>query len=294
MLMNVDLATGPTTSLGFLTGVAILSITKQGLPIPPPLIAAALSFSVGAISLVMGLLRLGWIINFVTVPMLVGFQMTSALILVQGQVPVILGESDVSTSFIQQGKDILLQIQTTQPLSLAIGVASIVLISTLKLMGKYWARKSRILRVLSNTRNAVVIIIFTSVSFIINRDLSIPQFPISGPVPRGIRFPQPPTQVVLLILTRAALPVFIAAASEHLVFAKTFSRRNHYEIDPSQELVSLGTMNIANGAFGGMPVAGSLSLSAVNSTTGVRSPLGGLFTSAIVLLAIHKMTEVFR
>jgi sodium-independent sulfate anion transporter 11 len=88
--------------------------------------------------------------------------------------------------------------------------------------------------------------------------------------------------------------VFIAAASEHLIFTKTFSRRNHYEIDPSQELVSLGIMNIANGAFGGMPVAGSLSLSAVNSTTGVRSPLGGLFTSAIVLLAIHKMTEVFR
>ncbi|PQE22125.1 sulfate permease protein [Rutstroemia sp. NJR-2017a BBW] len=289
-----DLATGPTTSLGLLTGVAILSITAQGLPIPPAVIAAALSFSIGAISLVVGLLRLGWVINFVTVPMLVGFQMTSALILVQGQVPVILGESDVSTSFIQQGTDILLQIKTTQPLSLAIGVASIVLLIALKLMGKHWAHKSSIVRVLSNTRNAVVIVIFTGVSFIINKDLSIPQFPIAGKFPQGIRFPQPPTQVVLLILTRAALPVFIAAASEHLIFTKTFSRRNHYEIDPSQELVSLGIMNVANGAFGGMPVAGSLSLSAVNSTTGVRSPLGGLFTSAIVLLAIHRMTEVFR
>lgn len=291
--MHADIATGPTTSLGLLTGAVVLSITAQGILIPPALIAAALSFSVGAISLVVGLLKLGWILNFITVPMIVGFQMTSALILIQAQVPLILGESNVSTLFVQQGMDILKQIKTTQPLSLAIGVASIVIIIGLKLIGKRWGHKSSIIRVLSNTRNAFVIIVFTGVSFIINRELIIPQFPISGPVPRGIQSPQPPTQIVLLVLTQA-FPVFIAAASEHLIFAKSFARQNHYTIDPSQELVFLGFSNIANGAFGGMPVTGSLSLSSVNSVLRVKSPLSGLFTMAIVLLGIHELTEVLK
>lgn len=96
MLRFIDITTGPTASLSLLTNVVVLSITADGLPIPPALIASGLSFSIGAISLLFGLLNLGWILNFVTVPMLVGFQMSAALIIVQGQVPLIWGESGVS------------------------------------------------------------------------------------------------------------------------------------------------------------------------------------------------------
>ncbi|KAJ8058343.1 hypothetical protein OCU04_012535 [Sclerotinia nivalis] len=289
-----DIATGPTTSLSLLTNVVVLSITAQGLPIPPALIASAISFSIGAVSLLIGLLNLGWILNFVTVPMLVGFQMSAALIIIQGQIPLILGESGVSQNFTRQGMEIPKNIATTQPLSLAVGVASIVIIILLKLMGKKWGHKSSIIRVLSNLRNAFAIVISTGVSFVINRELIIPQFPIAGTaVPQGIQSPQPPTKIVLLVATKS-FPVFIAAVVEHLIFAKSFARKHNYEIDESQELVFLGTANIVNGLFGGMPVSGSLSLSAVNSATGVRSPLGGLFSAGIVFLAINQLTEAFK
>ncbi|KAI9644963.1 hypothetical protein NHQ30_006998 [Ciborinia camelliae] len=288
-----DVATGPTTSLSLLTNAVVLSIVAQGLAIPPALIASALSFSIGAMSLLFGLLNLGWILNFVTVPMLVGFQIAAALIIIQSQIPLILGESGVGQIFTKQGLEILKNIATTQPLSLAIGVASILIIILLKLMGKEWGHKNRIIRVLSNLRNAFVIAIFTLVSFIHNRQLTIPRFPIAGTIPQGIQSPQLPTKLVLLVATKA-FPVFIAAAAEHLIFAKSFARKHNYEIDQSQELVFLGTANIMNGLFGGMPVSGSLSLSAVNSGIGVRSPLSGLFSTGIVLLAINGLNEAFK
>ncbi|KAF7868616.1 hypothetical protein EAF04_005147 [Stromatinia cepivora] len=288
-----DIATGPTTSLSLLTNAVVLSITAQGLPLPPALIASALSFSIGAVSLLIGLLNLGWILNFVTVPMLVGFQMSAAFFIIQGQIPLILGESGVNQDVTRQGMEIPQNITTTQPLSLAVGVAAILIIILLKLTGKKWGHKSSIIRVFSNLRNAIVIAIFTGVSFIINRELITPQFPIAGAAPQGIQFPQPPTKIVLLVATKS-FPVFIAAVAEHLIFAKSFACQHNYEIDESQELVFLGTTNIVNGFFGGMPVSGSLSLSAINSATGVRSPLSGLFSAGIVFLAINQLMEAFK
>ncbi|KAK6595158.1 sulfate permease [Botrytis cinerea] len=270
-----DIATGPTTSLSLLTNAVVLSITAEGFPVPPALIASGLSFSIGTFSLLFGLLNLGWILNFVTVPMLVGFQMSAALIIVQGmQIPK--------------------NIATTQPLSLAVGVASIVIIILLKLMGKKWGHKSSIIRILSNLRNAFVIAISTTISFIINKDLVIPQFPIAGTVALTLQSPQLPTKLVLLVAKKSFPVSFIAAIAQHLIFAKSFAREHNYEIDESQELVFLGTANIVNSFFGGMPVSGSLSLSAVNSTTGVRSPLSGLFSAGFVFLAINMLTETFQ
>lgn len=203
MLRTVDIATGPTTSLSLLTNAVVLSITAEGFPVPPALIASGLSFSIGAFSLLFGLLNLGWILNFVTVPMLVGFQMSAALIIVQGQIPLILGESGVGQDFTLQGMQIPKNIATTQPLSLAVGVASIVIIILLKLVGKKWGHKSSIIRILSNLRNAFVIAISTTISFIINKDLVIPQFPIAGTVALTLQSPQLPTKLVLLVAKKS-------------------------------------------------------------------------------------------
>ncbi|QSZ28878.1 hypothetical protein DSL72_003383 [Monilinia vaccinii-corymbosi] len=288
-----DIATGPTTSLSLLTNAVVLSITAEDLPIPPALIASALSFSIGVMFLLLGLLNLGWILNFVSVPMLVGFQMAAAVIICQGQLPLILGESGVGLNFTTQMPEIIQNIKTTQPLSLAVGAGSIVIIVLLKFVGKKWGEGSTIIRVLSNLRNAFVIVVFTAVSFLVNKNLIIPRFPIAGTLPQGIQAPQAPSKIVLFVATKA-MPVFLAAAAEHLIFAKSFARQHKYEVDESQELVFLGTANMVNGVFGGMPVSGSLSLTAINSSTGVRSPFGGLFSSGLVFLAINAISDQFK
>jgi sodium-independent sulfate anion transporter 11 len=87
-----------------------------------------------------------------------------------------------------------------------------------------------------------------------------------------------------------SLAVFIAAALEHVAIAKSFGRRNNYSIDQSQELTFLGVTNILDSFFGGMAVGGAASRTAVNSESGVKSPLGGIFTTGAVLVSIYALT----
>jgi sodium-independent sulfate anion transporter 11 len=86
------------------------------------------------------------------------------------------------------------------------------------------------------------------------------------------------------------ITVFIASALEHLAIAKSFGRRHGYTIDESQELCFLGISNFANGFFFTMPTGGAFSRTAVNSESGVKSPLGGLVTSGFVIIAIYFLT----
>lgn len=89
----------------------------------------------------------------------------------------------------------------------------------------------------------------------------------------------PATVIVLLI--------------EHIAISKSFARINNYTINPSQELVAVGFTNIFGPFFGGYPATGSCSRTAINSNAGVRTPLAGIFTAFVVLLALYVLTGVF-
>lgn len=63
---------------------------------------------------------------------------------------------------------------------------------------------------------------------------------------------------------------------ENIVIAQAFARKNHYEVDPTQELMALGVANIASSFFSGYPITGSFSRSTVNAMSGVATQLGGM------------------
>ncbi len=89
----------------------------------------------------------------------------------------------------------------------------------------------------------------------------------------------PATVIVLLI--------------EHIAIAKSFGRVNNYIINPSQELVAIGVTNIFGPFLGAYPATGSFSRTAIKSKAGVRTPLAGVITAVVVLLAIYALTAVF-
>jgi MFS superfamily sulfate permease-like transporter len=92
----------------------------------------------------------------------------------------------------------------------------------------------------------------------------------------------PPKTPDLALIKRVFAPsvaVFLAASLEHIAIAKSFGRKNHYTISANQELTFLGVANLANSFFGGMAVGGAASRTAVNSESGVKSPLSGIVTS---------------
>jgi len=80
---------------------------------------------------------------------------------------------------------------------------------------------------------------------------------------------------------------------EHIAISKSFGRVNNYIINPSQELVAIGFTNIFGPFLGGYPATGSFSRTAIKSKAGVRTPLAGIFTAVIVLLALYALTSVF-
>jgi len=80
---------------------------------------------------------------------------------------------------------------------------------------------------------------------------------------------------------------------EHIAISKSFGRINNYVINPSQELVAVGFTNLLGPFLGAYPATGSFSRTAIKSKAGVRTPLAGIFTAVIVLLALYALTAVF-
>ena len=92
--------------------------------------------------------------------------------------------------------------------------------------------------------------------------------------------PDLPLTIIVLIL-------------EHIAISKSFGRINNYVINPSQELVAVGFTNLIGPFLGAYPATGSFSRTAIKSKAGVRTPLAGIFTAVIVLLALYALTAVF-
>jgi sodium-independent sulfate anion transporter 11 len=258
------------------------------------MVVPAVSFSVGFLSLMMGVLNLGWLLDFVSLPILTGFMLGAGLLIAQAQVPILLGETSVGLTFIEQGKGILTQLGTAQPLTILIGVSSILILVILQVVGTRFGRRHFFISTFTSCRYAIVLIAFTGLSYGLNRDRLVPLWAVTGEIPTGLRAPQQPSNWLLVgLVAMKSLPVFFATAIEHLAVAKAFGRQHRYTIDPSTELTYLGVTNIVNGFFGGMPVGGTLSRTAVNSASNVTSPLSGVFTSAVVLLGIFTLKGAF-
>ena len=81
--------------------------------------------------------------------------------------------------------------------------------------------------------------------------------------------------------------------SEHIAISKSFGRVNNYVISPSQELIAIGVTNLIGPFFGAYPATGSFSRTAIKSKAGVRTPLAGVITALVVLLAIYALPPVF-
>lgn len=106
----------------------------------------------------------------------------------------------------------------------------------------------------------------------------------------GIKAPKmPPTTLFAKVFPSAIAP-FLAGVIEHLAIAKAFARKNGYVIDPAQELVYLGVTNFFNSFFSSMPVGGAMSRTAVNSSSGVKSPVFALISGGVVVLSIFALS----
>lgn len=287
-LRCLDLSTGPTSIISLLTAGIIGDFTTEGNS--PQVIASTVALMIGIYSMVMGFFKLGFLLDFISVPVLNGFVSAAALVILLGQVPSIFGE-DAGTGTATIIHDIFAHLPEAQPLTIAIGFSGIVLLFGLEFMGKRWGKKYKAIWLLSISRAALTLLIFTTISFAVNRNRADdPLFAISKIKADGISVPKPPSVSLAARLASRSIAPFVAAALEHLAIGKAFGRKNNYSIDTSQELCYLGVTNFLNSFFSGMGVGGAMSRTAVNSESGVKSPLSGLITAGFVILSIYELT----
>ena len=94
-------------------------------------------------------------------------------------------------------------------------------------------------------------------------------------------------------LATAAVAITLVGFMESIAVAKVYARRHRYEIDPNQELVGLGMANIASGLFGGFPVTGGFSRTAVADEAGTKTALASIVAALLIIPAVLFLTPVF-
>jgi sodium-independent sulfate anion transporter 11 len=286
LILAVDISTGPTTTTALLTGQIILGLAHFKVPVP--LVTAAVSFSIGIWSIILGLFNFGFIFDLLSLPMVLGLLVAIGNVVMVAQIPGILGLTGISPIFVQQMPQIIGKLSQSKPTSIGLAATSIVILAILQFVGKKWGHKSAVVRILAIQRNILVISIYTGISYVVNKDLEAPIWQVLGPIQTQLPTPHIPPMSLVQGLFLSSITLTVTIALEHVAFAKAFGHANSYSSNSSQEMFYIGIVNLINSFFGAMPVGGGdLPRAAVNSASGVKSPLGGIFTSVTVLGSMY-------
>ena len=243
--------------------------------------------------MVLGFLKLGFLLEFISVPILSGFISGIAVTIILGQVDSLLGEDGVGDGTAKTIHDVFHQLPTCNGNAVAVGFCSIILLKGLEILGKKYGKKSKVIFYFSTSKQFIALLLFTGVSYAVNKKFSDPDdylFEVAKVKAHGIETPRMPDATLIGKVSAKSIAPFIAAAIEHTSIARAFGLRNNYVTDQSQELTYLGLTNFFNSFFHSMGVGGAMSRTAVNSSCNVRSPLSGLITTAVVLVSIYELT----
>ncbi|KAK3309260.1 sulfate transporter family-domain-containing protein [Chaetomium strumarium] len=285
-----DLSTGPTSLISLLTAEIIKQL--RGEQWSPSEIASAVAVMIGIYGLVIGLLKLGFLLELISLPILSGFISAVAITIALNQMDSLLGEPNVGDGTATQIHDIFQQLPQANVYACAVGFTGILFLTVLDQAGKRWGKKNRIVWFLSITRAFITLVIFTGVGYAVNRsrgDADSFLFEVVQVKSNGQEAPRVPNPTLLSKVAGPSVAVFIGSAVEHTAIARGFGVRNHYVTDQSQELTFYGVANIANSFFHAIGVGGAMSRTAVNSACNVKSPLSGFVTTAVVLVSIFKL-----
>lgn len=302
-----DVTIGPVAVMSLQTANVIREVMdKAGDAYRPEIIASALAFMCGVICLGIGLLRVGWIIEFIPTPAVSGFMTGSAITIAVGQVPKLMGIPNIVTNGPACYRiiiDTLKGLPNTK-IDAAFGLTSLVFLYAARMLcnrlPKRFPKLARACFFASVLRNAFVIIIATAATYAWLKDFkprNYKKFPISvlGPVPSGFQHVHAVDLNHNLLSDLAGqIPVsVIVLLLEHIAISKSFGRLNNYKINPNQELIAIGVTNLIGPNFGAYAATGSFSRTAIKSKSGVRTPLAGWVTGIVVIIALFALTDAF-
>ncbi|WP_196260295.1 SulP family inorganic anion transporter [Pelagibacterium limicola] len=290
---STTLAVGPVAVVSLMTAAAVGRVAAEGTAdyASAAIVLAMLS---GLFLLAMGALRLGFIANFLSHPVIAGFITASGIIIATSQLGGLLGITVGGHAMPELLASLLAHIREINWPTLAIGGLSLALLLWIRLDLGNWLKRLSVpdgaARLI--VRAGPVLVIAVTMGLSVWLDLGRNGVALVGDVPQGLPMLSLPGITLELILA-LALPAAILSLVgfvESVSVAQTLAARRRERIEPDQELIGLGTANIAASLGGGYPVTGGFARSVVNFDAGAATPAAGAFTAIGIALATLLLT----
>ncbi|MGH3038825.1 MAG: SulP family inorganic anion transporter [Gaiellaceae bacterium] len=273
-----QLIVGPEGSISTLVAAGVLGLAVAGSPAAAEL-AAMLALLVAACFLSARVLDLGWIADYFSRPVLIGYIHGVAVVLVIGQLGKLFGLSIEAREPLKQLWEVIRELGDLSGATLAVGLVALAALLLLR----------RFVPLLPGALLIVIAAIGLSWAF----DFESSGVAIVGEIPAGLpsfTVPTPPLEDVIRLLP-AAVGIFLVSFADEILTARSFAGKHHQHVRASQELLAMGAASAAAGFTQGFSIGASGSRTAVNDAMGARTQIAGLFAAGTIVVILLFLTE---
>ncbi len=292
------LAVGPVAIVSLLTS-AVLSTLATPESTAYVSLAITLALMVAVIQITLGVLRIGFLVNFLSHPVLVGFSAAAAIVIGFSQVKHVLGVSVARTAhFYTDVAAVWQQLGNLNGTTLLMGTGGVVLLIYFKtLLKKHLLRlgvPETVATLSAKIGPLLVVLIGATLTATLALDTTA-NVAIIGPVPAGLPVLTLPSvdYATLRSLFPTAMAISFVGYMESISVAKSLASRKREKIGANMELFALGIANLGAAFTGGYPVTGGFSRSLVNYSAGARSTVASLITALLLTVAVVFLTPLF-
>jgi high affinity sulfate transporter 1 len=270
------LVLGPDSSLGPMIAATILPIVgSNGSPEHAIALASMLALLVGAVMIVAGVAKLGFVADLLSKPTQIGYMNGLALTILIGQLPKLFGFSVSADGLINEARGFVDGLSSGEAVgaAIAIGVLSLVVILAL---GRWMPKVPGVL--------VAVVLAIAAASALNLADHGVS---LVGSLPKGfppLTVPNPVSDLPLLVA--GAVGIALVALTDTISTASAFAARTGQEIDGNGEMIGIGAANVAAGFFQGFPVSTSGSRTAVAEQAGAKTQVTGVVGAALIVLML--------
>jgi len=290
---STSLAVGPVAVVSLMTATAVGRLAAEGTT-DYASAAVLLALLSGLMLAVMGVLRLGFVANFLSHPVISGFITASGIIIAAGQLGGLLGISARGQTLPEIIQSLASSLGDINFYTVAVGLFALGLLVWIRTSLKHWLTRLKVPEGAAKVlvRAGPVFVVFLTMGASALFELGAKGVALVGAVPQGLpmlslpRFDLETVQALLV----PALIISIVGFVESISVAQTLAAKRRERIAPNQELIGLGASNIAAAIGGGYPVTGGFARSVVNFDAGAATPAAGAFTAVGIALATLLLT----
>jgi len=268
------LSVSTTTTIAILTGAAIDSVPGAA----PAAVVAELAILVGAMLLAARALRLGFVANFISEPVLTGFKAGIGLVIVVDQVPKLLGIHIDKAGFFRDVASIVAHLPGTSMATLGVALGTFAVI----VIFERFAPRAP----------TPLIAIAAGIAASALMGLKAMGVKVVGEIPSGFPALAVPELSLVASLWPAAAGIALMSFTESIAAGRAFARPGDPRPDSNQELVGIGAGNVVGGLFGAMPSGGGTSQTAMNRSAGARTQAAELVTAAMTIATMLFLAPV--